>query len=372
MRAVTAGARPTSMALAARPGVGPVAAPSPNPARARSHARAGAEAAAPSSASPTSARPSRAKPSEAKASGAQPSPGNGGVPTPRSLGEPVAARSLNGSAPIGGAYTEPALGGRESHVGDAATTDALRRLAADLSRADGVQEILDEVLDNSVELFHADRVAVWFNDPAHERPLELAAARALPIEIQETVSRLSRDHEAAGLRALRLGTVLVFRDIHDPGITDEMRAQYVEAGVASVCFVPAMFRGDPLALIVLYHHRPYAWSLEEVALARSFGDSIATAIGNTRLVESVEGLAARLRAVQELSARLSSLQDLRGIGEAIVSEAHALITCDTIRVYRVDHETGWCEPIAFQGVFLGTPNPSPAQLRVRIGSGLTG
>ena len=73
---------------------------------------------------------------------------------------------------------------------------------------------------------------------------------------------------------------------------------------------------------------------------------------------SVEDLAARLRAIQDLSARLSGIQDVRGIGEAIVAEARALVTYDTIRVYRVDHETGWCEPIAFQGVFMGRPIPS--------------
>ena len=75
---------------------------------------------------------------------------------------------------------------------------------------------------------------------------------------------------------------------------------------------------------------------------------------------SVEDLASRLRAIQDLSARLSSIQDIRGIGEAIVAEAHALISYDTIRVYRVDHATGWCEPIAFQGMFMGRPNPEPS------------
>ena len=255
---------------------------------------------------------------------------------------------------------------------EAASTDALRRLAADLSRANGVGEILEEVLDNSVELFGVDRVAVWFYDSSRERPLELAAGRELPSAIEAKIAELTRDSDSAGLRALRRGTVFVYRDIDDPGITDDVRAVYKRNGIASVCFVPAMFRGDPLALIVLYHHTRSDWTVEDVALARSFGDAIATAIGNTRLVDSVETLAARLRAVQELSARLSSLQDLRGIGEAIVAESQSLITCDTIRVYRVDQESGWCEPIAFQGVFLGTPNPTPEQLRVKVGQGLTG
>jgi len=287
-------------------------------------------------------------------------------------GHALNGHGLDGHAPNGGTLVQASVDERDGHGGEAASTDALRRLAADLSRADGVQEILDEVLDNSVELFHADRVAVWFNDPTHDRPLELAAARALPDSIESKVATITRRSETAGLRALRLGTVLVYRDISDPGVTPDLRAIYTASGIQSVCFVPAMFRGDPLALIVLYHHDRHEWTVEEVALARSFGDSIATAIGNTRLVESVQTLAARLRAVQELSARLSSLQDMRGIGEAIVSESKSLISCDTIRVYRVDHETQWCEPIAFKGVFLGTPDPSPEQLRVRIGQGLTG
>ena len=118
--------------------------------------------------------------------------------------------------------------------------------------------------------------------------------------------------------------------------------------------------------------RRYDWSPDETALARSFGDTIATAIGNARLMASVEDLAARLRAIQDLSLRLSGIQDVRGIGETIVAEAGSLIQYDTVRVYRVDHDTGWCEPIAFQGVFMGRSDPEPELLRVRIGEGLTG
>ncbi|MEO8272845.1 MAG: EAL domain-containing protein, partial [Chloroflexota bacterium] len=75
---------------------------------------------------------------------------------------------------------------------------------------------------------------------------------------------------------------------------------------------------------------------------------------------------------QDLSARLSSIQDVRGIGETIVAEARTMIAFDTLRVYRVDHESGWCEPIAFEGVFMGRTDPDPEQLRVRVGEGLTG
>ena len=198
------------------------------------------------------------------------------------------------------------------------------------------------------------------------------ASREFPKAIEERVRAATKDSKLAGFEALRRETVIVFKDADDSGLTPEMRELYAEFGIKSLCFVPAVFRGDPLALLVLYHAAPYDWTPDETALARSFGDTIATAIGNARLMASVEDLAARLRAIQDLSARLSTIQDVRGIGETIVAEARSLIAYDTVRVYRVDHDTGWCEPIAFQGVFMGRADPEPELLRVRIGEGLTG
>jgi diguanylate cyclase (GGDEF)-like protein len=249
--------------------------------------------------------------------------------------------------------------------------DALRRLASELSGADALQPVLEEVLDNSERLFHSDRAGLWLWHDAREHPLELVARRDFPDAIQQRVAAATRDSNLAGFEALRTGRVLVF-DADDPKLTQDMRALYAEAGIASLCFVPAIFRGEPVALLVLYHRTPYHWSADETALAGSFGDTTATAIGNARLMASVEDLAARLRAIQDLSARLSSIQDVRGIGETIVAEAHNLIAFDTLRVYIVEHDTGWCEPIAFQGVFMGRSDPDPEMLRVRIGEGLTG
>ena len=251
-------------------------------------------------------------------------------------------------------------------------SDALRRLASELSGSEALQPVLEEVLDNSEGLFHADRAGLWLWHASKEHPLELVASRDFPEAIERRVREATRDSKLAGFEALRREQVIVFRDAKDHAITEEMRDLYAANDIASLCFVPALFRGAPLALLVLYHSEPYDWTPEEIALARSFGDTIATAIGNARLIASVEDLAARLRAIQDLSARLSGIQDVRGIGETIVQEARALIAYDTVRVYRVDHDTGWCEPIAFQGIFMGRTDPEPELLRVRIGEGITG
>jgi diguanylate cyclase (GGDEF)-like protein/excisionase family DNA binding protein len=250
--------------------------------------------------------------------------------------------------------------------------DALRRLASELSGSDSLQPLLEEVLDNSEGLFHADRSGLWLWDPAKEHPLDLVAKRHFPEAIEARIRGASIDSNLAGLEALRSESVVVFNDAADARLTPEMRELYAANGIASLCFVPAIFRGTPVALLVLYHSEPHDWTPEEAALAGSFGDTIAIAIGNAGLMASVEDLAARLRAIEDLSGRLSSIQDVRGIGDAIVAEAQSLITYDTLRVYSVDHETGWCEPIAFEGVFMGRADPDPEQLRVRVGEGLTG
>ncbi|HET7180652.1 MAG TPA: EAL domain-containing protein [Candidatus Limnocylindrales bacterium] len=249
--------------------------------------------------------------------------------------------------------------------------DALRRLASELSGSDALQPVLEEVLDNSERLFHSDRAGLWLWHDLAEHPLELVARRDFPDEIERRVAAATRDSNLAGFESVRTRRVLVF-NADDPTLTADMRALYAANGIASLCFVPATFRGEPVALLVLYHRTPYDWSADETALAGSFGDTIATAIGNARLMASVENLAARLRAIQDLSARLSGIQDVRGIGETIVAEAHNLIEFDTLRVYQVEHDSGWCEPIAFQGTFMGRSDPDPEMLRVRIGEGLTG
>ena len=271
---------------------------------------------------------------------------------------------LTSPAPANGEITKPRAVGRTG-------ADALRRLASELSGNEALQPVLEEVLDNSERLFHSDRAGLWLVHATREHPLELVAKRDFPASIERRVSVATGDSNLAGFEALRRQSVLVFQS-DDPALTADMRALYAANGIASLCFVPAVFRGAPVALLVLYHREPYDWTPDETALAGSFGDTIATAIGNARLMASVEDLAGRLRAIQDLSARLSGIQDVKGIGDTILVEARALIEYDTLRVYRVDHATGWCEPIAFQGVFMGRADPDPEMLRVRIGEGLTG
>ena len=248
--------------------------------------------------------------------------------------------------------------------------DALRRIAAEVSGRHDLDGLFRDVIDEAFTLFGVDQAGLWLFEDG-PTPLHIVAQRGLSQEILDIVSTLPRDAQTAGMDALRDQQVQVLSG--DLGATvPRLRTIYRRAGVRTICFVPIVFRGTSLGLLVLYHLREYAWTPEETEVARAFADHMATAIGNARLAESTRTMADRLRAISELASRLNRLQDVEGIAQAIVSGTRTLIEHDTIRVYRVDHETAMCEPIGFQGEFMGATNPDPSVLRVAIGKGLTG
>jgi diguanylate cyclase (GGDEF)-like protein len=260
-------------------------------------------------------------------------------------------------------------GGASHHRPDPTRADALSRIAAKVSGRRDLTGLFDDIIDEAFALFGVDRAGLWTYDATAERPLSLAAQRGLPPVILEAVSSLTPDANTAGMDALRTRRVRVLGRTMRATIPS-LREVYRSIGVGSICFVPLVYGDDTLGLLVLYHRETYRWTRSERALARAFGDHMATAIGTARLAESRRGLADRLSSIADLAGRLSRLHDRLSIAAAIVEEAQRLIEHDTIRVYHVDHGAGVCEPIAFEGIVADAPDL--ATLRVPIGQGVTG
>ena len=248
--------------------------------------------------------------------------------------------------------------------------DVLRRFAAQVSGQLDLDRLFRDVIDESFALFGVDEAGLWLYDGS-DTPFELAAQRGLSEEMLTFVGGLPATARTVGLDAIHDRRVHVLRDDFDR-IMPGLRVIYEKAGIRTICFVPVAFRDEPVGLLVLYHHSAYRWCEEEVDLARAFANHLATAVGNARLVEASTALAGRLRAIGELAADLNRIQDIDAIAAAIVREARRFIDHETIRIYRVDTAVGMCEPIAFQGRFLGMEHPDSATLRVAIGTGLTG
>jgi diguanylate cyclase (GGDEF)-like protein len=269
----------------------------------------------------------------------------------------------------GGEHEEPLPLGliREQLAGG----DALRRMAAEVSGPVELPILFEDVLTASMALFSVRRVGLWQYDAGRAQPLTLAAHRGVPDEIIERVARLDTGANTAGMQAIRARSVVVLSDnAADPSLA--LHDVYERHGIASVCFVPVVFRDEALGLLVLYDDAVREWTPSQQALARSFADQLASAIGNHRLFTSVQSLAARLRAIHELALRLNRIREIDEIGAVIVEGTERLIRNDTIRVYRVDRATMTCEPIAFKGTFGGRSDPSFDELRTPVGVGLTG
>ncbi|HEX2756737.1 MAG TPA: diguanylate cyclase [Candidatus Limnocylindrales bacterium] len=250
--------------------------------------------------------------------------------------------------------------------------EALRRLASEVSGQIDLETLFGDVVADAMDLFALARIGLWLYHADRRHPLSLAAQHGLADEVIGWVSTLAPDAPAAGLRAIRTREVVTLGDTLIDTPTDDVRDLYARNGIRSVCFAPMIFRGDPVGLIVLYQDAVHAWSADETALARGLADQMAAAVGNARLNDSVRSLAGRLEAVQDLAIRLNRTRDFAEIADLIIEGTQRLIVHDSIRVYRVDHDSGWCEPIAFKGTFAGSTTPDPEMLRVQIGDGLTG
>ncbi len=264
----------------------------------------------------------------------------------------------------------PGRGAARRHAPVAETSRAavLRRVAAEVNANLELDEVFRDVLDSSRDLFGADVSGLWLVVPGRH-PFRLAAHRGVAPELVDAIAKVTGRDQSVGLRAVRERRPIV---LESPAEALDFSELYTRLGFRTVTYVPLLYRDEPVGLLVQYHRTPYAWTPAELALCATFANQMATAVANARLFNSVRDGAARLRAIQELSLRLNRIQDVEGIGDAIVAESDRLIAHDTIRVYRVDQATGTCEPVAFQGEFMGTGRPSPDLLRVRVGEGLTG
>jgi diguanylate cyclase (GGDEF)-like protein/PAS domain S-box-containing protein len=234
-----------------------------------------------------------------------------------------------------------------------------------------LDRIFDDVLDHSVSLFEADKAGLWTVEDG-DHPFRLAAHRGLGPTFLAAIAEVERGSHAAGWRAVTERRTIVLTHPWATGTPSELVANYEEEGFRTVCLVPVAYLDEPLGLLALYHTRSYDWTAAELDLVESFADQAAVALQNARLYASVRAFAARLDAISDLAARLNRLHDQTEIGEAIVAEVRGLFSSNTARVYRVDHATDMCEPIAFGGTFLGVSDPAAEVLRVPIGMGLTG
>lgn len=248
---------------------------------------------------------------------------------------------------------------------------ALRAVTKELTENLDLSRVVTDIVERTRTMFGADRAGIWLFDGT-PHPVALVS-RNLSADFLRRSAELTPTSRAVGVRALDQRRTIWLRDAHINPEIGEMREAYAAEGIRTVCLAPLVSQGKGLGVIGLYHDHDRIWPEEEVALAQAFADQAAVAIQNARLYRSVADHAARMRSIQDLSARLNRLTDVKAIAQAIVDEARTIAAYEDIRVYRVDHDRGICEPVAFTREMLNAdPGETAALLTLAVGEGLTG
>ena len=248
---------------------------------------------------------------------------------------------------------------------------ALRAVTKELTENLDLTRVVADIVERTRTMFGADRAGIWLFDGS-PHPVALVT-RNLSAQFLQRSAELTPSSRAVGVRAMDQRRTIWMRDAHISPEIGEMREAYADEGIRTVCLAPLISQGKGLGVIGLYHDRDRIWPEEEVALAQAFADQAAVAIQNARLYRSVADHAARMRSIQDLSARLNRLTDAKAMAEAIVDEASTIAAYNDIRVYRVDHERGICEPLAFTREMLNADHDETAELlTLAVGEGFTG
>ena len=235
---------------------------------------------------------------------------------------------------------------RAGQVDDSTSrADALRRIVAEVSSRQDLGPLFEQVIDAAFDLFGVDRAGLWTYEPG-PTPLHLAAQRGLSPAMLDVVARLPSDAKTLGMTALRERRVRVMTgDLR--GTVADLRRMYRSDGMRTMCYVPIVFRDEILGLLVLYHRTDYAWSTDETDLARAFGDHIAVAMQNVRLMERLQHQQAELqhqlssqRRLLEVNERLLSNLEPASVLDLIADSLKVIVPYDSLTVYRVDREAG--------------------------------
>ncbi|MES2209638.1 MAG: GAF domain-containing protein [Chloroflexota bacterium] len=262
------------------------------------------------------------------------------------------------------------------HAADAATildhrihwAEALGRVAGDIGSRLDPDQLLGRLVDHAIAMFGADRAAVFlFHADGSRRTV---ASRGLSAAYLAALSPGDRGSiTSAAVESGRPVSATGFRD--DPRGAG-VRASVVQEGYDTICVAPLIDAetAETIGSLNVYHDRRHPWSEDELKALSRLADQATVAIRSARTYAQLATWAAQLQSIQQLGARLNRLSDVAAIGAAIATELRELIEYHNVRVYRQVGDD--LIPVAMLGQVGEYVDETPDQLRVKVGSGITG
>lgn len=254
----------------------------------------------------------------------------------------------------------------EQSSGRLRRSDALRRIATDLTSRLDVGDVIRDLGDHARVLFGADRVAVVLRDL--EGRVTSPGSIGFSGEFLESArgieeSRLGQRDVPARRPAVLLGSA-AGRE------SSAIRAAAIQEGVETLLAAPMVGGHELHGMLYLAHDRSYRWREGDIDAAEALAGDAAVAVRSARTFGRMAAWAAQLQSIQRLGARLSGLSDVAAIGSAIATELRQLINYDNVRVYRAHGEV--LVPVALLGHGSGYSDETVDKVTLAVGAGITG
>jgi diguanylate cyclase (GGDEF)-like protein len=244
--------------------------------------------------------------------------------------------------------------------------DLLLAMGTELGRQLDPNLVLSQLVERTVELFKADRGAVFTRTTAGTYRA-VAKLNLSDDYCQALEHATSRPVAAIAYEEKR---VVSIPDIADDLRLSEMRLAFVREGINTATVAPLMFDGEPMGVLSLYFDSHHEWTRDDLELLTSIAEQGAMVVRNAQNYNRMATWAAQLHSIQQLGTRLTRLRTVNEIGQMICTELNQLIACHNIRVYRVEGED--CVPVAWRGEVGEYVTEDGDALRLHVGEGITG
>ncbi|MGW2029217.1 SpoIIE family protein phosphatase [Streptomyces sp. NPDC001811] len=167
----------------------------------------------------------------------------------------------------------------------------LMHLAATLTEAVGVQDVVDRVADQILPAFGAQALALM---AAEEGRLRIIGFHGYPAALMDRFDAVPLTSDTPAVHVLTTGIPSFF------GTFDDLRTAYPPAvlqdDMAAWAFLPLITSGRPVGSLVLAFDRPRAFPAEERSVLTSTAGLIAQALDRARLHDATQQLSHDLQA----------------------------------------------------------------------------
>jgi PAS domain S-box-containing protein len=239
-------------------------------------------------------------------------------------------------------------------------SERLHRAAEAMSGASDLKQVLQTIVSEASDMFHADSCSIWSYDYVRDKflPDELEATGLRGRDLQ-TFKDLEPAHEGTIYAILERGWIGV-PDTADPPphvLRKQIQEHLLQIGVKSFQGI-ALQVGDedsptgdnPTGVLYLNYTQPRVFSDEDRRSFKNFATYAALALKKARLLDQVK----RTNSVAEVVARVSALEeDPNATLHSVVEGTSTAVGCDAVVLYAYDEiKNKWHYPPVHAGVTL--------------------